>query len=194
MKSSRALEEDIPAWRQVLRAAQAKEKNSISKNWVQLATTATDGSPRVRTVVFRGWHGASELDLVTDSRSQKSIEIQENPRIEICWLLPKAKSQFRFRGIVSFLTAESEKEGLLLHWQKLSERAKAAWFWPAPGLPFISLSNFPLQIPEETPPPDNFELIRVNCEMVELLELTGTPHRRFCWKAENGWLKEAINP
>jgi hypothetical protein len=30
--------------------------------------------------------------------------------------------------------------------------------------------------------------------MVELLELTGNPHRRFCWKAENGWLKEAINP
>jgi len=54
--------------------------------------------------------------------------------------------------------------------------------------------QFSAPVPEETPPPDNFELIRVNCEMVELLELTGNPHRRFCWKAENGWLKEAINP
>jgi len=188
------LENHIPAWRQVLSAAQAKEKNSISKNWVQLATTATDGSPRVRTVVFRGWHGASELDLVTDRRSEKSLEIQENPRIEICWLLPKAKSQFRFRGINTFLTAEREKKAVQQHWQKLSAKAKASWFWPAPGLSLNSKSNFPLQVPEETPPPDNFELIRVNCEMVELLELAGTPHRRFCWKAENGWLKEAINP
>jgi pyridoxamine 5'-phosphate oxidase len=109
------LENHIPAWRRVLRAAQAKEKNSISKNWIQLATTATDGSPRVRTVVFRGWHGASELDLLTDRRSEKSIEIQENPRIEICWLLPKAKSQFRFRGINTFLTAEREKEAVHQH-------------------------------------------------------------------------------
>jgi hypothetical protein len=53
---------------------------------------------RVRTLVIRGWGGPAELVLLTDSRSSKSAELQAEPGVELCWLLPKARSQFRLRG------------------------------------------------------------------------------------------------
>jgi hypothetical protein len=73
--------------------------------WLQLATVALDGSPRVRTLVFRGWADAAVLDLLTDGRSAKTIELQQQPVVELCWLLPQARSQFRLRGIVQSLPA-----------------------------------------------------------------------------------------
>ena len=56
--------------------------------WLQLATVAADGTPRVRTLVFRGWGAASHLDLLTDGRSAKLAELQANPAVELAWLLP----------------------------------------------------------------------------------------------------------
>ena len=45
----------IPPWRPLLRAAMQREGRSVAARWVQLATTGRDGTPRVRTLVFRGW-------------------------------------------------------------------------------------------------------------------------------------------
>jgi pyridoxamine 5'-phosphate oxidase len=74
--------------------------------WLQLATVAADGTPRVRTLVFRGWSAASQLELLTDGRSAKLEELQANPAVELCWLLPRARCQFRLRGQVQILPAE----------------------------------------------------------------------------------------
>ena len=59
----------IPPWRPLLRAAMQREGRSVAARWVQLATTGRDGAPRVRTLVFRGWAGADQLELFSDQRS-----------------------------------------------------------------------------------------------------------------------------
>ena len=82
----------IPAWRQLLRGARQREGRSASARWVQLATVSAGGEPRVRTLVFRGWAGDEQLDLYSDSRSSKADELNVQPSVEVCWLLPKGNT------------------------------------------------------------------------------------------------------
>ena len=88
----------LPAWRPLLSAVRKREGRAPDGRWLQLASIALDGSPRVRTVVFRDWSSADELDLLTDARSEKCMEIERTPQVELCWLFRKAREQFRLRG------------------------------------------------------------------------------------------------
>jgi pyridoxamine 5'-phosphate oxidase len=42
--------------------------------------------------------------------------------------------------------------------------------------------------------PEHFQLLRIALVQVELLELTGQPHRRRRWRLETGWQEEPLNP
>jgi pyridoxamine 5'-phosphate oxidase len=42
--------------------------------------------------------------------------------------------------------------------------------------------------------PACFELVRIAIEQVELLELTGHPHQRRRWRADQAWQEERLNP
>jgi pyridoxamine 5'-phosphate oxidase len=164
--------------------------------WLQLATVATDGSPRVRTLVFRGWAGPAELDLLTDLRSSKSAELQAEPRVELCWLLPKARSQFRLRGQAQILAAAPARAEHHHHWQALTPGGRALWGWPVPGALFSGAEAFPAELPPETPIPTNFVLLRIALQQVELLGLSDHPHRRRRWCAADGagWSETELNP
>ena len=48
----------------------------------------------MRTLVFRGWGGPDQVDLLTDARSAKTPELEHQPAMEICWLMPKPSSNF----------------------------------------------------------------------------------------------------
>ena len=61
----------MPPWLSQLSSALKKESNLISSRWIQLATIGIDNTPRVRTVVFRGWTDSYEMEIYTDKRSQK---------------------------------------------------------------------------------------------------------------------------
>ena len=103
-----------PIWRQRLRAAQKREGSAAHARWVQLATVNNDGCPRVRTVVFRGWVGDAQLDIFSDARSNKFNDLNHQPEAEICWLFPKAKQQYRFRGVIDILNPDNEPGRLTL--------------------------------------------------------------------------------
>jgi len=184
----------LPPWRPLLRAARQREGRSPMARWLQLATLATDGSPRVRTLVFRGWGGPAELDLLTDRRSSKSAELQAEPRLELCWLLPKARSQFRLRGKRLAREAGSLDGARNQHWQQLHPGARSLWGWPEPGAPLGAGAAFPDALADGTPMPDCFELVRITIDHVELLELTGHPHQRRRWRADQTWAEERLNP
>ena len=79
-----------------------REGRSVAARWVQLATTGRDGAPRVRTLVFRGWACADQLELFSDQRSEKVTELANDRAAELCWLFPKARQQYRLRGKVKF--------------------------------------------------------------------------------------------
>ncbi len=76
----------LPPWRSVLKAAQRREGRSPSARWLQLATVAKNGQPRVRTLVFRAWTESNQLELFTDTRSGDLLVIHESSRtISIEW-------------------------------------------------------------------------------------------------------------
>ncbi len=47
----------LPPWRPLLRGARQQEGRTPHSRWLQLASVAADGTPRLRTLVFRGWAG-----------------------------------------------------------------------------------------------------------------------------------------
>ena len=116
-------------WISELNFYQNKESNIHSLRWVQLATIGLDNSPRVRTVVFRGWTDSYEMKILTDKRSQKFIELESNNNVEICWLFHESKCQFRFRGT----SRVDLGKDTLYHWEKLDYQSKSMWSWPTPG-------------------------------------------------------------
>ena len=184
----------LPPWRPLLRAAREREGRSPAARWLQLATVAADGTPRVRTLVCRGWAGPAQLDLLTDSRSEKATELQHQPALELCWLLPRARSQFRLRGTLQMLAPEALLRERQRHWQQLTANGRALWGWPAPGAPLQRDAPFPAELPEHTAMPDWFALLRIAVDRVELLELVGTPHRRRRWSADQQWREQEFNP
>jgi pyridoxamine 5'-phosphate oxidase len=136
---------DMPPWRPLLKAAQKREGRSPHARWLQLASLGLDGAPRVRTLVFRCWVDAHSLDLFTDGRSPKAAELQADPRLELCWLLPKARCQFRLRGNRLRLNAEAEAQERRRHWHQLSPGARALWGWPPPRSALRPSSGIPLR-------------------------------------------------
>jgi pyridoxamine 5'-phosphate oxidase len=127
--------ESLPPWRALLRGAREREGRAPQARWLQLASVAADGGPRVRTLVFRGWAGPAALDLLSDARSAKPAELAHQPALELCWLLPKARSQFRLRGHWQRLPPALEQRERQRHWQALTPSGRAVWGWPAPGEP-----------------------------------------------------------
>jgi pyridoxamine 5'-phosphate oxidase len=53
---------------------------------------------------------------------------------------------------------------------------------------------FPKELPDDAPLPAWFLVLRIALERVELLELSGHPHRRRRWRLETGWREESLNP
>jgi hypothetical protein len=87
---------------------------------------ALDGSPSNRTVVFRGFHKTTSLMFYTDKRSDKCLEFQRNPMVELCWYFSGTREQFRIKGTVEFIM-----DDLIIkqHWDGLSPDAKEQYIW-----------------------------------------------------------------
>lgn len=194
MDSAARVAEALPPWRPLLRGARQREGRSPQARWLQLATVAADGTPRVRTLVFRGWAAATQLDLLSDGRSGKLGELELQPAVELCWLLPRARCQFRLRGVRLILPAEQEPQERLRHWRTLTPAGRALWGWPEPGVPLDVGAGFPVELAEETPMPAHFVVLRFTVQQVDLLELNGHPHRRRRWQASQDWREEQLNP
>ncbi len=179
-----------PPWVQAVINTQREEPNKIFSRWIQFSTIGIDNSPRVRTVVFRGWNKEYEIEILTDKRSEKFKELEINNNVEICWLFPKSKCQFRLRGKSKI----DENNDALTHWKNLSPNAKSLWAWPRPGDIYEKDSFFPNEIKEETPKLKNFILIKIVVNEVEQLLLQKPVHIRRRWLRNRDWTEERMNP
>ena len=184
----------LPPWRALVRGARQREGRSAGATWLQLATVSADGTPRVRTLVFRGWSPAGELELLTDVRSDKPAELLSQPGVELCWLFRKAREQFRLRGTVVPVSCEQEPDALLDHWQRLSPSGRMVWAWPSPGEPFLSQGPWPQEVADEEPISTHLLLLRIALDRVEQLDLKPHPHLRRCWTRQDGWAEQRLNP
>ena len=186
--------EAIPPWRPLLRAALQREGRSVSARWVQLATTGRDGTPRVRTLVFRGWAGADQLELFSDQRSEKVKELANDGATELCWVFPKARQQYRLRGKIELITPAEQPELCQQRWQQLSDTGRAVWGWPTPADPLDQSAAFPEQLSDASALPDHFVVLRLKVDSVERLNLGPHPHQRTRWAAATLWREQPLNP
>ena len=186
--------EAMPPWRPLLRAALQREGRSVAARWVQLATTGRDGTPRVRTLVFRGWAGGNQLELFSDQRSEKVKELTNVGAAELCWLFPKARQQFRLRGRIELITPAEQADLCQQRWQQLSDSGRSVWGWPTPADPLHRSAAFPEELKETSPLPDHFVVLRLQVDSVERLNLGPHPHERTRWSATTHWQEQALNP
>ena len=180
----------MPPWFLHFVSAQEKESKSASNRFIQFATLGIDNTPRVRTVVFRGWTELYEMKILTDKRSQKFYELEINNNVEICWFFSKAKSQFRFRG-KSIIDCSND---VSFHWNKLNEKAKSMWSWPSPRERFVEDIYNNINVSDNKNKSENFVLLKINILHVDQLLLHKPIHIRRQWKKSNNWLEERINP
>ena len=178
---------DFPLWRQRLKASQSKEGNLASNRWIQLANVSENNQPRVRTVVFRGWLDNSTMLIYTDKRSQKYEDLKTNDNIEVLWLFFKTKSQYRFKGKVSELK-DNDK-----YWDNLFNRSKDQWFWPSPGKEIDQKNDISL-IDNTLAKPNNFSVLKIKINEVDLLKLEKPLHKRYIWKEIDNWKCIEVNP
>lgn len=126
----------LATWRSPLARALHFNRSLVYSRYFQLATIASDGYPANRTVVFRGFLGATnQIKIITDSRSQKAHQIQVHPQGEICWYFPKSREQFRFRGDLSLIDGDHQELQSVRRqmWQDISPAARSQFFGEAPG-------------------------------------------------------------
>jgi len=179
-------EVNLPEWRLAIKSSNNKEGKSVSKRWIQIATTSKDNLPRLRTVVFRGWSEVNSMLIYTDRRSEKINDININNNVEILWLFPKSKTQYRLKG-----EAYEIKENIRF-WDNLSENSKKTWFWPNPGDKLSQRSSY--NTPSELERPKTFTVLEIKINYVELLKLERPIHKRCYWSKHKGWKRIELNP
>ena len=180
----------MPPWLSQIRSVQRKEGNINSSRWIQLATVGIDNTPRVRTVVFRGWSKSYEMEIYTDKRSEKFNELDLNNKVEICWLFFKSKCQFRFRGTSRIYMGKE----CLPNWNQLNKKSKSMWGWPRPGDKYDIDNKGIYSEKTKVDLRDNFAVLKIEISYVDQLLLIKPMHIRRRWVKEQEWLEERINP
>jgi pyridoxamine 5'-phosphate oxidase len=196
-------------WRSPLARNLHKHRSEPQARFLQLATIAANGYPANRTVVFRGFLDGSigthpagnQLKFVTDARSQKVSQIEQNSKCEACWYFPKTREQFRITGnliSINYACLDLEMQAArYTAWQELSDPARLQFAWPEPGqLRADDPQYFYSHQPHEMLPLDNFCLLLLEPVQVDRLELRGSPQNRwlFTLDAAQAWMVQAINP
>ncbi|MEM9924753.1 MAG: Npun_F5749 family FMN-dependent PPOX-type flavoprotein [Cyanobacteria bacterium P01_D01_bin.50] len=191
----------IAPWRSYLASALKKNRTQPSTRYFQLATVRSDGTPANRTVVFRGFLGDTDkLKIITDSRSEKIIEINNQSWGEICWYFTNTREQFRIAGRI-IITDVNHQDSKLQKarqstWEDLSDNARIQFAWAHPGKPRANPEAFSPPQPDASKPLDNFCLLLFEPVKVDHLRLRGEPQNRtFYLRDEAGvWDVMEVNP
>ncbi len=193
--------EDLAPWRSPLSRAIHRNRALAFSRFLQLATVRADGTPANRTVVFRGFlESTNQLMFVSDRRSQKTAQIQQNPNAEACWYFTKTREQFRLTGQLTLITAETAlddwADARKRLWQKMSDSARLQFAWPQPKASRADSEAFDPPAPDEHSPPPTFSVLCLAVNTVDHLELRGEPQSRCLYdKTANGqWHTAAVNP
>lgn len=192
----------LAPWRSLLARALHKNRKLPYARYFQLATLRADGRPANRTVVFRGFlDDTNQLKIITDSRSQKADQIDDQPWGEACWYFPESREQFRLAGQLTLVRVNHPDQALQAArkttWQELSDPARLQFAWPHPGEARTENNGaFSPPPPDPEQPIPNFCLLLLEPIEVDHLELRGDPQNRWLYYRNNSqeWSKQAVNP
>ncbi len=208
---------ELAPWRSPLSRALHRNRAQPFCRFLQLATIRSDGWPANRTVVFRGFQAeTNQLMFICDRRSEKIDQIQQHPKAEACWYFTKTREQFRLRGQLITITADTPTailtETRRQLWQKISDNARLQFAWPQPKAIRTEQSDFSPPPPDAQTPPDTFCALLLVPEAVDYLSLRGEPQDRIIYslaekspakgsdkdsakdKAEASWTCQTVNP
>ena len=187
----------LAPWRSAIARSLHINRSHPDSRFFQLATIAPDGYPANRTVVFRGFRDDSnDLQIISDSRSEKNEHLRQYPQAEICWYFTKSREQFRFRGIITVIDAQNTALASVREtvWEQISDSSRLLFVWPHPKAERTE-KNFP-----ETPPsdtiPETFTVLLFSPEQVDHLTLKGDPQNRYLYvlEDEKNWSVREVNP
>lgn len=192
----------LAPWRSPLARAIYQNKSLPYSRYFQLATVTQTGIPCNRTVVFRGFlEDTNQLQVITDRRSAKINQLQNQPWTEICWYFTKTREQFRLTGKISIVSAKETNIKLVKArqrcWQKLSDAARKQFAWTNPGEPLLEkYPNLADKSTSQNEPITNFYLLLINPQKVDHLQLKAENHlRRIYTLNENQtWTMQPVNP
>ena len=165
-----AMQQLSTTWKERLETSIATSRQVRGGNYVQLGTVDESGKPRVRTVVFRGFH-ADMLTMTTDSRSAK---VGQSKFCEVCWWFPLSKEQYRLSGLIHYVGSDdTERRSLRLErWTGLSDASKKSFFTPnGPGSPWIDEAILD-ECENLDTIPENFLVVLVEATACDYLRLT----------------------
>jgi pyridoxamine 5'-phosphate oxidase len=191
----------LAPWRSLITRALHHNRSLVYSRYLQLATVQNNGRPANRTVVFRGfWGETNQLKIITDNRSQKFTEIQEQSWGEICWYFPKTREQFRLSGSIILVDAHNSDPKLQAArqsiWQEISDNARIQFAWAYPREKRANSEAFSPPLPDAIVPLDNFCLLLFNPLQVDHLQLRGEPQNRWIYTKEelDNWQVLEVNP
>ncbi|MEM8778518.1 MAG: Npun_F5749 family FMN-dependent PPOX-type flavoprotein [Cyanobacteria bacterium P01_G01_bin.49] len=189
----------LAPWRTILSRALHRNRSKPHSRYFQLATVKPDGKAANRTVVFRGFlDNTNQLQIITDIRSHKIIDIGHQPWGEICWYFSKTREQFRITGQLTIIDETHFKQTARINvWKKLSDQARQQFTWPIPGKPYSNNQEDFLNVsPSEDHPLKNFCLLLFEPQKVDYLALQDTPHHRQLYYLDHqqDWQTQVTNP
>ena len=192
----------LAPWRGAIAHALHRNRSLVYARYLQLATLQANGRPANRTLVFRGFlEDTNQLKFITDNRSAKADQIQQQPWAEVCWYFPNTREQFRITGCLTLISGDEFHQYLQLAriamWQELSDAARLQFAWPHPGKPRVKTPEaFAPPAPEPVQPVPNFCLLLLDPVEVDHLELRGEPQTRSLYHRDDQqeWSSQAINP
>ncbi|QMS89367.1 pyridoxamine 5'-phosphate oxidase family protein [Nostoc edaphicum CCNP1411] len=192
----------LAPWRGAIAHALHRNRSLVYARYLQLATLQANGRPANRTLVFRGFlEDTNQLRFITDNRSAKADQIQQQPWAEVCWYFPNTREQFRITGCLTLVSGDDSHQNLqparIAMWQELSDAARLQFGWPYPGKPRIQEAGaFEASPPDPVEPVPNFCLLLLDPVQVDHLELRGEPQNRWLYHRndQQQWTNEAINP
>lgn len=191
----------LAPWRSAIAHALHRNRSLVYARYLQLATVRANGRPANRTVVFRGFlEDTNQLKFITDARSEKADEIQQQPWGEVCWYFPNSREQFRLAGSLTLVNNYDESDlqsARIKIWQELSDAARLQFAWPDPGKARVQDSTaFTPPPPDAAQPLPNFCLLLLDPVEVDHLELRGEPQNRriYHFDENQSWSCAEVNP
>lgn len=191
----------LAPWRSAIAHALHRNRSLVYARYLQLATVRANGRPANRTVVFRGFlEDTNQLKFITDARSEKADEIQQQPWAEVCWYFPNSREQFRLAGsltLVNNYDISNLQSARIKIWQELSDAARLQFAWPDPGKARVQEAEaFTPPPPDAAQPLPNFCLLLLDPVEVDHLELRGEPQNRIIYHFDENqsWSCAEVNP
>lgn len=209
----------MPEWQTMLQQTFALEGDNIHAKFFQVANVDETGLAQNRTMVFRGFD--DELILaVTDIRSDKVAQWQQQADAQLCWYFNNSREQFRMSCKVVLITQQhlvaktmgaaeppNKPSFAVLRnkiWNTLSEASQAQFNWPSPKVALDTethSTNLNLTTQQyhteakEGAPHEHFVLVCFEAYQVDYLNLNTIPQTRHISTRSNegSWALQKVH-